>query len=540
MSTGRYQYTQDLLALDRIRSYSVAKKQLHLFSEVVTPLRADEWCALLAAHPDRQFIDYILDGIAEGFRVGCKAPDKLSSARKNMRSADHHPQVVDDYLDSELTRKVVKGPFDRAIVPGVHINKIGVIEKSSQPGKWRLIVDLSHPEGRSVNDFVSAELCSLQYVRVDDVVHKLREIGQGTEMAKLDVKSAYRNVPVHPDDRHFLGMSWKGKVFIDAALPFGLRSALKIFSALADAAQSIDENCGVSFVRHYLDDFITCGAPSTDECQFNLDVLVELFRRLGLPLALEKSEGPATCIVFLGILIDTIAGELRLPVEKLRKLKASLVGWIRRKRCTKRELLSITGQLQHAARVVKQGRSFLRHLFDLSMSVEGMDHHVHLNAEARSDLAWWHEFVECWNWVSLMVALGIQEASATLTSDASGQWGCGAFWEERWFQLPWNDTQCPQKANIAVKELIPVVVATALWGRYWEGRVVLARCDNEAVVAVLNKRTSKVPEMMHLLRCLAFFEAVHSFSVKSAHIRGADNTLADDLSRDKLDSFLLA
>ena len=196
------------------------------------------------------------------------------------------------------------------------------------------------------------------------------------------------------------GCRGKGRVYVDAALPFGLRSAPKIFSALVDAAQWIAENCGVSFVRHYLDDFITCGAPSTDECQFNLDTLIELFRRLDLPLALEKSEGPATCIVFLGILIDTIAGELRLPVEKLRKLKASLAGWIRRKRCTKRELLSITGQLQNAARMVKQGRSSLRRLFDLRMSVKSMDHHVHLNAGARSDLAWWHEFVECWNRVS--------------------------------------------------------------------------------------------------------------------------------------------
>ena len=56
--------------------------------------------------------------------------------------------------------QVVKGPFDRANVPGVHVNKIGVIEKSSQPGKWRLIVDLSHPEGRSINDFISSQLCS--------------------------------------------------------------------------------------------------------------------------------------------------------------------------------------------------------------------------------------------------------------------------------------------------------------------------------------------------------------------------------------------
>ena len=210
---------------------------------------------MLSNHPDDQFVDYILHGIAEGFRNDWQAPDKLSSARKNMHSVDH--QTV-----GGRGCQVVMGPIDPAAVPGVYVNKIGVIEKNSQPGKWRLIVDLSHPEGRSVTDFISSELCSLQDVRVDDMVRKLQEIECGAEMAKLDVKSAYRNVPIHPDDRHLLGCRGRGRFVVDAALPFGLRSAL------ADAAQWIAENCSASFVRHYLDDFITCGAPSSDDSQF--------------------------------------------------------------------------------------------------------------------------------------------------------------------------------------------------------------------------------------------------------------------------------
>ena len=56
-------------------------------------------------------------------------------------------------------------------------------------------------------------------------------------MAKVDVKAAYRMVPVHPDDRYLLVMQWDGKLYIDTALPFGLRSAPKIFNALADAIE---------------------------------------------------------------------------------------------------------------------------------------------------------------------------------------------------------------------------------------------------------------------------------------------------------------
>lgn len=499
---------------------------------------------MLADHPDKSYVDFILNGIKGGFRVGYDrgSGDKLplSSVKKNMQSAVDNQQVVRDYLAAEMRRGVVLGPFVRAEVPGVHLSRFGVIPKSSQPGKWRLIVDLSYPAGRSVNDGISPELCSLRYVRVDDVVQQLLQLGPRALMAKLDIKSAYRIVPVHPDDRFLLGMQWDDQVYIDAALPFGLRSAPKIFNALADALEWIVRSHGVQHLWHYLDDFITCGPADSEECSFNLQLLQDICNHLGIPLAKEKLEGPATCLVFLGILIDTVRGELRLPPAKLDRLRVQIVGWLERKRCTKRELLSIAGQLQHAATVVWPGRVFLRRLFDLSATVKQPHHHVNLNKGARSDLAWWHEFLVHWNGVSLLVALGQQEPSVVLTSDASGSWGCGAYWETKWFQLAWQGTACTTDVNIATKELIPIVIAAALWGKFWEGQMVLCRCDNEAVVAVLNKRTSKDSDLMHLLRCLTFFEAKFSFKTTAAHIAGSQNALADDLSRDKLSSFLQA
>ena len=98
-----------------------------------------------------------------------------------------------------------------------------------------MIVDLSHPAGSSVNDGIEPELCTLKYTSVDKAVQHLVSIGPGAQLAKLDMESAYRIVSVHPTDRLLLGMQWKGKLYIDTTLPFALRSAHKIFSALADA-----------------------------------------------------------------------------------------------------------------------------------------------------------------------------------------------------------------------------------------------------------------------------------------------------------------
>ena len=70
--------------------------------------------------------------------------------------------MVDEYLSKEVDLGWVVGPLEPAVFPDVVTNRFGVIPKK-HPGKWRLIVDLSHPRGRSVNDGIEKELCSLSY-----------------------------------------------------------------------------------------------------------------------------------------------------------------------------------------------------------------------------------------------------------------------------------------------------------------------------------------------------------------------------------------
>ena len=72
----------------------------------------------------------------------------------------------------EVAARQVVGPLTPGEVPGLQTSPFGVISKC-QPRKWRLIVDLSAPEGGSVNDGIDCGLCSLQYVSVEDIVHKV-------------------------------------------------------------------------------------------------------------------------------------------------------------------------------------------------------------------------------------------------------------------------------------------------------------------------------------------------------------------------------
>ena len=78
---------------------------------------------------------------------------------------------------------------------------------------------------------------------------------------------------------------------------------------------------------HYLDDFLLIGKPHSDECAVSLELTEAVCRLLGVPLAMLKREGPSCLLVFLGILIDTMAMELRLPPERLERLVRTICQW---------------------------------------------------------------------------------------------------------------------------------------------------------------------------------------------------------------------
>ena len=88
-------------------------------------------------------------------------------------------------------------------------------------------------------------------------------LGQGTLLAKLDIKNAFRLLPVHPADRHLLAMHWNKQLYIDTCLPFGLGSASKLFNILADLLAWILDQQGVSPILHYLDNFLIMGHSTT-------------------------------------------------------------------------------------------------------------------------------------------------------------------------------------------------------------------------------------------------------------------------------------
>ena len=103
------------------------------------------------------------------------------------------------------------------------------------------------------------------------------------------------------------------------------------------------------------DDYIMVGPPDSQLCHTRLKVLMGECTRLDVPIASHKTEGPATEVTFLGIIIDTVKGELRLPLDKLTRLTDLLTAWQARRSCTRKKLESLIGLLEPCLQSHKAG-----------------------------------------------------------------------------------------------------------------------------------------------------------------------------------------
>ena len=351
-------------------------------------------------------------------------------------------------------------------------------------------------------------------------------------LAKMDIKSAFRLLPVHPADRHLLGMKWRGNIYIDHCIPFGLRSAPKLFNILADLLAWVMENAGVTYLIHYLDDYLIMGPPHSTVCQQNVDIFISLCAELGVPLAPDKLEGPSTSLTFLGIILDTEHMEIRLPRDKLARIQQLLTSWLPRRKARKRQILSLVGTLQHATKVVRPGRAFVSRMYSTAAKLRQMHFTTRLNKSFRSDLLWWHTFIQSWNGFSILRHPAVSHPDVYAQTDASGVWGCAAVLGPQWLQWQWPREW--QDIGIMAKELVPIIFTCIVWGSGLSKHHINFQCDNANLVIAINKGSSKDKFVMHLLRSLSFFVAHFDIYLTATHLPGVINVTADHLSRGNL------
>lgn len=519
-------------------------------------MRVDRWREWLdqggrdsyrALRPEQ--CDRILNGIVHGVPVDFIGDRSAPRVGPNLPIEPAHALKVDAVIEGDVRALKKAGPFDSPPFANLAVSPIGAVPKKNS-AKVRVIHHLSYPfHGDSVNAGIVEEGLSLS--SFGHAARAVCQLGRGCFLIKLDVEAAYKQVPVRREDWPLLGFKWRGKWYYERVLPFGLRSSCRLWEMYATALEHLlDRALRVEglprsdrVIVHYVDDFLFV-VRLASQARALLAGALELCADLGLPMAADKTEGPTQCLTFLGIELDTVAMEARLPAIKLAELKRLTGVWVGKGTASVAELQSLCGILNFACQVVRPGRFFLRRLISHCARIAKLDtgrlgRHAQfpLPSVALADMHWWHQFVETWNGHSLLYEADWAAAeSIELFTDACNT-GFGACYRDEWFCGAWRPEQLAaarrqKRISMPFLELHALVQAAATWGHQWARKKITFRCDCQPVEQALRKGSSAVPGLMHLLRHLCLLGALHGFDFRCVHIAGAHNVAADVLSRD--------
>jgi hypothetical protein len=292
-------------------------------------------------------------------------------------------------------------------------------------------------------------------------------------------------------------------------------------------------------VIHYVDDFLFVVRLAPD-AQLFLTAALALCEGLGIPMAAEKTEGPKTCLTFLGIELDTVAMEARLGERRQRELSDLISVWGKKERASVKELQSLTGLLNFACSVVRPGRHYLRRIINhttrVSLLAQSTQVQFPLTKAVRADVAWWGAFLPQWDGVSLLYELDWLRAERIELFTDSCEFGYGCLYQDEWFGGVWSAAQLraawrKKRLSMPFLELLALVTAAATFGARWRGKKITFRCDAGSAVAAVTKCSSRAWQTMHLLRELSALACRHGFDYRCEHIPGVANIAADALSR---------
>ena len=401
----------------------------------------------------------------------------------------------------------------------------------SETTERRIILDLSFPPGRGVNDGIEknsflGQPFKLQLSGTDDMVDLIHQKGSGCSLFKRDLSRAFRQFPVDPADLDKLGFEWRGKVFLDRVLAMGLRTAGIACQRATNIIVYICKQNGVE-ILNYFDDL--AGAETQVRAHRAFEFLGELLTKLGFAESANKACAPATRMVFLGILFDTIQMVMEVTPERVSDTLEEVKKWETKETTSRKELQVLLGKLHFVCKCVRQGRVFVSRLLNLlrATSEQGV---IRVSEEARADIRWFARFLPEFNGVSLIPEARWSEPDTVFATDACLT-GCGGVCGDEYFQSEFPAAISQSALHISALEMLTVILAVKVWGRRLERAKIRLFCDNEATVQVINSGKTRDVFMQCCLREICYLTAEAQCVVRAVHLPGVQNRLPDLLSR---------
>ncbi|HJS83402.1 MAG TPA: DNA N-6-adenine-methyltransferase, partial [Nitrososphaera sp.] len=349
-------------------------------------------------------------------------------------------------------------------------------------------------------------------------------------MIKIDLEDAYYHVGIHPDYQRFFQFQWKENIFQFLCMPFGYNDAPRLFTQMMKVVAKEIRLQGIRLVI-YMDDLLIL-SPTMEQAQRDRDTVLKILKNFGLTISTKKSVlSPAQIMQYLGVLIDSVKMQFRVPEERIVKI-LSLVKRIRttftkKTKIPLRTLQSLVGTLQAVADCILPTRLHLNELMLLIR--KGAEGPVFMTELADQELMWWEDHCIHWNGRQIHPPL----PDHYFDTDASGS-GWGA-----WY-IP-NPTEKPMPAaglfdkelTSNVRELSAILLALQSFATKakWENCTLRVRTDNKVAMSYVNRMGGREP---HLSRIV---EEIHSFCLSrnvlltADYIPGRENVIADHLSR---------
>jgi len=435
-----------------------------LLNNSPSPFILPSWKALLSQYPGS--LPVTLAGILKyGCQIGYNGPPQLILSQ-NLKSAHIDQSTISDKLISDLAlRRVVSRTPSFPFIS----SPLGLVPKGD--GGLRRIHHLSHPQGSSVNAYIPESAGSIKYISITDIYKAIISAGRHCVIVKKDIKDAFRNIPIAPNNQWLMGFSWNGQHYSETCLPFGLSTAPAIFNLFAEAFHWILESWLLWTVLHYLDDFIRIisAAQATPkylaQSESDYHALTGL---LGIPENTKK-DASGTIVATLGITLNTNNFQASLSAEKIAKaIKLTAIALAKR-RMTLLEVQTIGGYLSWCSDVVRLGKVYLHHIWQFlasfppsaKPSTQLVIPHI-----VRLDFMWWHTLLPQFNGIYLFQE---ERPEICLFSDAS-QKGLGAYFipdsenliqQEDSFSMLVKDDHLGQHINIL--ELRAIQASFLLW-----------------------------------------------------------------------------
>lgn len=470
--------------------------------------------ALDTGFQDLSTLDKICVDLTYGADIGCRGSARTPSFSTNAPSAYEFAPHVSDAIADWLNKGFAYGPVPiEQIPPTAKVN--GIMTKPKPNGSVRIILNLSAPLGNCVNEGIDKDEFPTIMSSTTKWLRALHLAGRKAKMCKIDWADAYKHVAVSAKDTDLQWFSWLGFGFKELCLIFGCVSSAGIFDRLAKVVVHIvatKSNFPVARICQHLDDCCATAPAGSDSLEVFDNNFTDIASQLGVKLAPrddpEKSFGPSTHGLVLGIVYDTVHWTWALNHEKLARILNDMQKFLTSDHMPQSAIWSIVGKIIHIQPLIPYGRFNMHHLLDLNSHSLNKNTSVQLTPNFKKQIYFWFTMIKLCSGRGKLLNpdKSLPPWAIEVYTDAAGGsmntvgLGVGAVTDRWWSYVPWSRAININKTKIngrylgrcmSALELVGPLLAISAGFSWAKNSPIKFWVDNAASVFIYKKGYSR-------------------------------------------------